>query len=91
MYMYCIRRFGCKSARIFSLCACTYVFKFYLSLSNTETKKSVKITGVGSIILAIIKKVQVFFIMLMFTFIKIKMYLHRYYVLIYLFLLYCCN
>lgn len=35
-----------------------YLFSLYisvLSLSNTETKKSVKTTGVGSIVLAIIK------------------------------------
>lgn len=28
--MYCIRRFGCKSVGIFSLCVCTYVFSLYI-------------------------------------------------------------
>lgn len=62
--MYCVGRSPCKSVRIFSLCVCIYLFSLYisvLSLSNTETKKSVKTTGVRSIVLAIIKKVQVFF------------------------------
>lgn len=45
---------------VFSVYAyvCIYLFSLYisvLSLSNTETKKSVKTTGVGSIVLAIIK------------------------------------